>query len=127
MAKAGYHGGFLVPPLDDGQLPKAHGESFPPPSKRELLTPWPSYNGPLKGGLRHPVQIQITNPISCILTLPGPTVKPTIDLLKQESSKYGTVMKELISLLYLWTQSHAITELTPKVLALMVLRFLQVC
>jgi hypothetical protein len=124
--KEGFTGGFWAPPWDMG---KTHhymsSEILYPPSVRDLTMPWPKHRRPFLREFHYPARLVTYSPVVFSLTLPGPSIMRLHNLLKSYF-KLRPAMNGLLRMLFIWTRSHRMDELTTQCLALLVIRYMQV-
>ncbi|KIM76912.1 hypothetical protein PILCRDRAFT_635000 [Piloderma croceum F 1598] len=122
LMKEGFTGGFWAPPWDMGKM--HHSGTLLPPTVRTLTMPWPKHRRPFLREFHYPARLVTYSPVGFSLTLPGPSILRLHKLLKSYFNLRPT-LNGLLRMLFIWTRSHRMDELTTQCLALLVIRYMQ--
>lgn len=87
--------------------------------------PWPKSDRERMKELLYPPTLEAIVPTTFYLTLPGASVLSLVHLLRTYCS-ISEQIPQFISLLFIWTRSLGMYELTPMCISLMAIQFLQV-
>ena len=105
--------------------PMQGGTLQPPPSPSGFREPWPYYMPTKCTEILVPPTLHATLPVPFSLTPPHPTGVHFHRFIRHYLKQHET-MRELTSLLFIWTRSLRMDEFTPSCLALMVMHYFQV-
>ncbi|KAI9454199.1 hypothetical protein F5148DRAFT_444244 [Russula earlei] len=99
--------------------------SDPPPRPEDNAFRWPRYERSPKPEIVYPPVLEATTPEQFGLSLPGTTIRHTLNLLYLYGQR-NSHLRLLTSLLYVWMRSWDIKEFSPATLCLLLIRFFQV-
>ena len=97
----------------------------PPQTEDAENREWSTFNHIPRRGLIYPERLRVEYPVAFDLILPGPATIPLVNML-EEYSKLVPAFRDLVSILYLWSHSLGMREISPTCLALLFVSFLQV-
>jgi hypothetical protein len=97
----------------------------PPPRVENTAFQWPRYMRSSKPEIVYPAVLVATTPEPFTLSLPCPTIRHTLELLRSYC-RGNPLLRQIICLSYIWMRSWDIKEINPVTLSLFVIRFFQV-
>jgi hypothetical protein len=116
---AGFQGGFMSHNPNEKSLPPANS----PPTPLDPAALSPEHRFTRKGNF-FPTELQATT-LPFTLTLPGSAIFPSYNIFNEINPSLQHTLREFIALLYIWTRSLQINEISPACLALMAVRSMQ--
>ncbi|KAI0066914.1 hypothetical protein BV25DRAFT_1820028 [Artomyces pyxidatus] len=125
LLEAGYDGVIESPDtMHRTGTGKIEQPAYVLPAVQDTSMPWPTYRRRLEAEIIYPVVLQARTPVPFTLSLPGPTIQHSVNVLKAYG-KIGRYIPEAIGLIYVWMRSWGVQDLNPFVVSALFIKSLQ--